>query len=563
MKIYVDPQSPANSRTLYLAGAEGIAVVQSGKLEEHSLPAGTGELIDISAGFAPDGKVIVYGVSRDAIVVSKDAGATWSVGHPARGFAAIATSIRHPQTAYASYSRLIENSRRYHGVLKTTDAGATWQPVWKESSEKSPAVDDGWLSERFGTGWGANPFNLGVSPTNPELAYGTDSGRTLRTTDGGKTWHAAYTRKQGDAWTTTGLDVTTDYGVHFDPFDANHIFISYTDIGLFASRDGGKGWTSATAQGVPRPWVNTTYWMAFDPAVKDRIWAVMSGTHDLPRPKMWRESSTARYGGGVVRSDDGGLTWQPQRNGLPETAATYVLLDPRSKPGARVLYVTGFGRGVFKSSDGGASWQLKNNGLPTEPFAWRLARDSRGTLYLVLARRTEDASIGTPGDGAIYRSTDGAESWHKLRLPDNVNGPAALTVDSKNPKRLYLAAWARPVDGKPVGGGIFVSTDAGATWKRTLDRDQHIYDVTLDPNNANVLYACGFESSAWRSADRGEHWTRLRGYNFKWGHRVIPDPHHPGKIYITTFGGSVWYGPAAGDPHAAEDIATPVVAYTR
>ena len=35
-----------------------------------------------------------------------------------------------------------------------------------------------------------------------------------------------------------------------------------------------------------------------------------------------------------------------------------------------------------------------------------------------------------------------------------------------------------------------------------------------------------------------------RGYNFKWGHRVIPDPADAAKIYITTFGGSVWHGPA-------------------
>ncbi len=54
-------------------------------------------------------------------------------------------------------------------------------------------------------------------------------------------------------------------------------------------------------------------------------------------------------------------------------------------------------------------------------------------------------------------------------------------------------------------------------------------------------------------------WKRIGGYNFKWGHRVIPDPFHPDKIYVTTFGGSVWYGPAKGDAKAPEDIATPVM----
>ena len=85
------------------------------------------------------------------------------------------------------------------------------------------------------------------------------------------------------------------------------------------------------------------------------------------------------------------------------------------------------------------------------------------------------------------------------------------------------------------------------TWKSVFAASQHVYDVTLDPGNPKVLYNSGFESGAYRSADAGETWNRITGFNFKWGHRVIPDPVDPGKIYITTFGGSVWHGPAEGD----------------
>jgi hypothetical protein len=70
-----------------------------------------------------------------------------------------------------------------------------------------------------------------------------------------------------------------------------------------------------------------------------------------------------------------------------------------------------------------------------------------------------------------------------------------------------------------------------------------------------VLYAAGFESSAWRSPDRGMHWARVPGFNFKWGHRVIPDPQDRNKIYITTFGGSVWHGSVNGQARPL-DIAT-------
>jgi photosystem II stability/assembly factor-like uncharacterized protein len=277
---------------------------------------------------------------------------------------------------------------------------------------------------------------------------------------------------------------------------------------------------------------------------------------------MWRRTPVARFRGGVCRSDDGGETWTPQTNGMEQTAATHILLDQRSPKEARVLYVTGFGRGVYKSSDGGANWALKNNGLPSrEPFAWRLAQSGDGTLYLVLSRRSEDGSIGNDLDGALYRSRDGADSWEKVPLPEGVNGPSGLQVDPADPNRLYLTAWGRKGKEGDLGGGIFVSTDAGATWKQVLDRDRHVYDVTIDPANPAQLYACGFESSVWRSTDRGETWARVRGYNFKWGHRVIVDPVQPGSIYVTTFGGSVWHGPAAGDPDAIEDIVTPAVSY--
>ena len=142
-----------------------------------------------------------------------------------------------------------------------------------------------------------------------------------------------------------------------------------------------------------------------------------------------------------------------------------------------------------------------------------------------------------------------------------MNGPNGLAVDPQDPKRLYLAVWSRPEGDRAVDGGIYLSTDAGKTWSNVLSKDQHVYDVTIDPRNPKLLYASGFTSSVWRSEDRGQTWKRIKGFNFKWGHRVIPDPVNPEMIYVTTFGGSLWHGPAKGDPSAVEDIVTPVVAY--
>ena len=558
-RMWVDPKSLAGARTLYFSSPQAIVVVSSSKVSSLPLPSG---VTDVSLGFGSGDKPTIYANSEHEVFVSKDGGATFqksALPGESSNVRAIATSLSHPEVAYVSYDHLNLDGKTWMGVAKTSNSGGDWQLVWKESDTASSNIRDAWITERFGPGWGENPLNMTVADQDPNLAYGTDLGRTMRTTDGGATWAALYSRKVNDAgWTTTGLDVTNSYGIHFDPFDNKRQFITYTDIGLFRSEDGGASWTSAT-MGVPSEWVNTTYWIVFDPKVKGRMWSVNSGTHDLPRPKMWRHNSPMNFKGGVCRSEDGGKTWAQSNQGMDETGATHIVLDPNSPEDARVLYVAGYGRGVYKSSDGGKTWSLKNEGITQkEPFAWRLALASDGTLYVVIARRSEDGSIGTPLDGALYVSKDGAEHWQRVTLPEGTNGPNGLAIDPKSPNRLYLAAWAKATGQHGDGGGIFLSENAGKTWKRVLEKDRHIYDVTVDPRDANILYAAGFESSAWRSTDRGEHWTRIPGFNFKWGQRVVPDPLDRDKVYITTFGGSVWHGSVTGKPEPV-DIATPVL----
>jgi len=86
--------------------------------------------------------------------------------------------------------------------------------------------------------------------------------------------------------------------------------------------------------------------------------------------------------------------------------------------------------------------------------------------------------------------------------------------------------------------------------------------LTVDPRDPDILYITGFDSAAYRSTDRGVHWNRIKGYSFKWGYRVIPDPNDAAKIFITTYGGGLWHGPAIGGQEVQEDILTPVpIAY--
>jgi photosystem II stability/assembly factor-like uncharacterized protein len=591
LRIWIDPNSPRASRDLYIADAHAIHVRTHGAWQQRTPPPGA-TFTDVSAGFVASGPPTLYtishlGQSSSGLLISRDGGRNWTAATlPGTGaqIRSVATSLHHPEIAYASYSHLQLEGDTLQGIARTSDYGQHWTLVWRSTlSIESLNVHDAWIARDMTPEWAEEPLSLTVDDNNPNLAYATDLGRTLATTDGGANWTARYstlasgTLERDATWITTGLDVTTTYGYLFDPFDARCRFILTTDIGLFRSEDSGDSWTRSV-NGVPGNWRNTTYSIAFDPDIPGKMWAAMSDIHDLPRPKMWRHTSTSSYIGGICVSTDGGRTWQPSNQGLPPTAPTHILLDPTSRPGQRTLWIATMGHGVFRSTDDGRNWHPVNQGIAGEnPLAWRLARASDGTLYALIARRSEDGSIGNAGDGALYRSQNRGDSWSPVSLPRGANAPNGLAIDPNDPQRLYLALWARATPEKASGsspqassiqpnhpptsilngeaGGIALSTDSGNTWRWVLPHDRHIYDITFDPRNPDVLYAAGFESSAWISRDRGEHWTRIPGFNFKWGHRVQPDLEDPGKVYITTFGGGVWHLPIDGPTR--QDIVTP------
>lgn len=505
------------------------------------------------------------------LYISEKGGRDWrdttpSLGQSSGKFEAVAVSGDHPKVAYVGFRDLqlgVGAENLFNGIAKTEDAGRSWHIVFKESTKPAKNLEGTWIEQRS-TQKGESiffdsPRTLGVAPTNPNICYATDLFRTYRTLDGGKTWKDVSSRRtEGDQWTTRGLDVTTNYGIQFDPFNPKHLYMDNTDIGLFQSGNGGASWQS-TSSGVPEEWRNTTYWLAFDPEVKGLIWGAFSGVHDLPRAKDWRHRNPSTFTGGVAVSTDGGWHWTSSHQGMPSTSVTDILMDPSSPAGKRTLYATGFGHGVYKSVDNGKTWALKNNGIAgSQPFAWRLTLTKAGILYLVVARRSEGRNPPVPGPGVLYRSTDKAEHWVKMNLPTGTDGPTGLTVDPRDPQRLYLTAWGSEGIEADHGGGVFLSTNAGQTWTPIFQDSQHVYDLTLDPKNPDVLYICGFDSAAYRSADAGKHWTRLDGYNYKWGHRVILDANDPSAIYITTYGGGVWHGPAAGDPNAQPDAMTPI-----
>lgn len=567
----------------------------SGTVESRPHPEQMSSVVSVSGGIDPErpGLYRLWAVSAPGrlgenlpgrVFASEDKALSWNEvtgkiagGNPVApgsqppSFVWIASSQGDSRSAYLVCSRYIQRDEQgndgfWYGIFRTADAGENWHWVYKAGGGSGRyGVRDGKEADNLRDSWVRDAFSgdfilaicTAVSPADPERAIFTDWYRSMKTEDGGGTWNALYSKNLPDGSVVSrGQDVTTCYGLHFDPFDPRHIAISYTDIGYFHSFDGGESWFRSL-DGVPRRWENTVYWMEFDPEVKGRLWSVWSSWHDIPRFKMirsprWKNAAT----GGVCVSDDGGRTWRVANEGLPENSpTTFITLDPSSPADNRTLYVTAYGQGVYKSTDGGMSWQQKNRGLEGNLNVWEIKLVDSRTLYLVVTPALEyGEEYNELISGGVFRSEDAGESWTRLPVPSEVKFPNSIEFDPSDPDRLYLACWAdldygdfggRGADGASTlknPGGVLLSEDRGATWTRIFDEKAYVYAVTVDPNKPGRTYLVTFHNGAYRSDDHGKTWGKIDGYNFYWGHRAVPDIHDPEKIYITTFGGSLFHG---------------------
>ena len=154
-----------------------------------------------------------------------------------------------------------------------------------------------------------------------------------------------------------------------------------------------------------------------------------------------------------------------------------------------VYYMGGTGGGVWKTVDGGAVW---------EPVADEyLSAGSIGAIAVapsdpnVVYVGTGEACIRgntSPGDG-VYMSTDAGKTWKHVGLRD-AGQIGRIVVHPKDPNIVYVAVLGHAF-GANETRGVFRSMDGGATWEKVLYRDENAgaVDLALDPNNSRVIYA--------------------------------------------------------------------------
>ena len=157
-------------------------------------------------------------------------------------------------------------------------------------------------------------------------------------------------------------------------------------------------------------------------------------------------------------------------------------------------------------------------------------------------------------DWTIFYSDDDAGSWKELDLPEEVNGPHDLLIDPEDPDVMYVSCWPRREGDRDVSGGVLKTENGGKSWKQVFDDRVRVNAAGMEPGSPETIYINTFQNAAYRSDDAGSTWKRLEGYRFKWGQKAVPDVNHPGMLFLTTYGGSVYYGPAEGIPGTSEDI---------
>jgi photosystem II stability/assembly factor-like uncharacterized protein len=190
------------------------------------------------------------------------------------------------------------------------------------------------------------------------------------------------------------------------------------------------------------------------------------------------------HGGGIIRSKDGGNTWQVANHGLTELTVVQIAIDPINPT---TLYA-GTENGLFKSTDEGESWSESSQGLAHRDV-WSISVDPvhHDVVY-----------AGTAG-GGIYKSMNGGQSW--LSASHDLKGlVTALLVDRVDSNIVYAGT---------LSGGILLSTNAGDSWNPAAAgiATRRIFSLAADPVHANVVYA-GTSTGVFRTSDHAKTWSQ-------------------------------------------------------
>ena len=482
----------------------------------------------------------------------------WAYGAIARYNNLLATDAK-PLTVYALNTSTGFHPPHSDTVYRSDDGGETWRATYFQDPrfERFNVAHD-FVTASTGQCFkgGETPFGVAICSTDPTRVILVRNEPHI-TRDGGRSWFVGSTYPASSqppgpdtAWVCNGLVVTTTWHYYVDPHEANRHYIAYTDIGLSRSLDGGKTWRWWNQKTWP-PWRNTCYELAFDPDIPGQIWGAFSEVHDIPNDNIISERHGHERPGGVCVSRDFGASWKVEASGLPAKPVTSIVLDPKSPRGSRTLYAGVFDGGVFKSVDDGRTWTLRKNGLghPDNLRVYRVILHADGTLFASICAKRPSAGAPLRGEGVgLYRSRDGAENWEKINASQPLRYVKDFSVHPRDSRRILLGSCDAGQGDR--SGGLYFTEDGGMSWRRIGRQGPQTFGGYFHPRREGWIYMTLTEGAPgagmWLSRDLGQTWEAFDGLPFSNIQRVEFDPVDERHLRLTTFGGSVWRGPIAG-----------------
>ncbi len=445
---------------------------------------------------------------------------TWTQEGPTNVGGRITCIAVHPVDDTIVYAGAAEG-----GVLRSTDAGHTWTPLFDDL----PSLSIGAVA---------------IDPSNPDVIY---AGTGEVNPGGGSVAYGGAglfrSTDQGDTWQMIGLEDSGSIGrIRIDPTDPDRIFIAVMGYlwetnpqrGVFRTTNGGTTWQRVLFVNDETGCVD----LIMRPDDPDVLYAAM--WERLRQPEFYD------YGGpgcAVYRTLDGGDTWTPVAGGLPtpdaDSGRIGLSLCAAQPDVMHVVYAdrTGFFDGLYKSTDGGFTWSRTNDGVLVSVFA------SYGWWFGNVRTHPVDPDTIFVLGFSFYRSTNGGASY------DETSG--GMHVDHHG---MGFGPGPNPVMYEGNDGGVYQSTNGGSAWNKLVDLPiTQAYRIALDAGNPDARYLGAQDNGTNRTlTGNTDDWEWIFGGD---GFQALVHPtnsnriwaqYQYGNLFYSSNGGGSWDGATGG-----------------